>query len=292
MDKFDLIASLLLESEQKTHMPEPEVVVPENVSAEVVAEVVKKVHEMNVRRYELLLQRARDINDGLEPTVDRNGRLHAPRDGYTDPNTDSIYRGGSYLPFPEEYYIDPQTGEMKFRGGSYTGRSGWRYQERVKMTEESANALKQVGDGIKFGDYFDISMGKVWEADGLRLCYAYIKASYKVILEAIVKFARGNEHKTPQVDRVDPATLPELAEGRGTFTGNVVSVKMQEGFYGYEHKMLIVLDDGNKIYGTVPASISDVEKGARVTFVANLKKKEAGFYFFSRPSKASIVAGQ
>lgn len=83
------------------HMPEPDVAVPDAV--ETVAEVeavVRKVHAFNVKRWNDVLRRSEEANDGMTPTVDRQGRFHAPKDGYIDPDSDRVYRGGSYLPFP------------------------------------------------------------------------------------------------------------------------------------------------------------------------------------------------
>jgi hypothetical protein len=45
-----------------------------------------------------------------EATIDRNGRPHAPHDGYVDEVTGNVYRGGEYLPFE----IDRDEVESKY----------------------------------------------------------------------------------------------------------------------------------------------------------------------------------
>ena len=79
-------------------------------------------------------------------------------------------------------------------------------------------------------------------------------------------------------------------EGRVTVKGKVLSIKESMGrFPGY--KMLLVHEDGYKLYGSLPRSISNVEKGDTVELTATVKKSDRDdkFGFFSRPSNAKIV---
>jgi hypothetical protein len=296
-DTFPLINSILTESAAKEHMPEPDIQTPAQVQTiDELESVVQKVHAFNTARWERLIQRSADYNHGLSPKVDKNGRYHAPKDGYMDADTDRIYHGGAYLPFPEEYYMDSDSGQIRFRGGNWTSGSGWRHQHRIKMPVEAAKELiasaeeLKTKDGGQYGGYFTVESGKAWadQASGVEICYAYIKAAYKVILEAIVKFASKNEHKAPekgQENFVDPNTLPKW-DGKKEVVGKILSIKSQESMYGTVWKMLVLADDGNKTYGTIPSSLSEAEVGDRISFIATFTMKEPGFYFFSRPAKA------
>lgn len=275
------------------HMPEPDVEVPEAVeSAAEVEAIVRKVHGFNVKRWNDVLRRSEEANDGMTPTVDRQGRFHAPKDGYIDPDSDRIYRGGSYLPFPEEYYMDG--GELRFRGGSFSSSKGWRYQERIRMSKADAGALMTISEELiakengAFSGYFEVSMGKAWEEGDITVCYAYIKAAYKPVLEAILRFASKHEHKRPVVE---PVVFPVWPEERRKITGTIISTKAYPSSFGGSSvwKMLVQADDGNKTFGSHPTSLA-AHAGDRVEFEAKVVMKEPGFYYFKNPKNAGPSA--
>ena len=76
-------------------------------------------------------------------------------------------------------------------------------------------------------------------------------------------------------------------QGRQEITGQVVSIKLKDGFYGPSFKMMIQCG-GYRLYGTCPSALQDCGIGARVTFTATVEPKEAGFGFFSRPAGGVI----
>lgn len=85
-----------------------------------------------------------------------------------------------------------------------------------------------------------------------------------------------------------------VVEGRVVVQGEVLSVREQEGFYGVQIKMLVKVEAGFKLWGSVPAALVDkVEKGSVVEFSAALQKSDDDEYFgfFSRPSKAKLIKG-
>lgn len=96
-------------------------------------------------------------------------------------------------------------------------------------------------------------------------------------------------------EAADAPELPELIEGRRELTGIVVSTKLKDTAYGFQSKMLVVLDDGNKVYGTIPASIEptvwDTREEYRVTFTAavTVSGDDEHFGWFQRPTKATAV---
>lgn len=100
------------------------------------------------------------------------------------------------------------------------------------------------------------------------------------------------------------ADAPAIENGRYTVTGTIISTKYQESMYGTQHKMLIELDNGNRLWGTVPRSIEDAVwalkdsdydwiqvgefKGTKVQFDAQVERSndDDHFGFYKRPTKA------
>jgi hypothetical protein len=99
---------------------------------------------------------------------------------------------------------------------------------------------------------------------------------------------------------------PPVEEGRRTIEGRVLGVKEHVGDYGFAWKMRVQLEDGSVLYGTVPASLERLGycpeqarddtpdtflPGRTVRFTGTVKAgREGGFGFFSRPTKAELVA--
>lgn len=83
--------------------------------------------------------------------------------------------------------------------------------------------------------------------------------------------------------------VPDVPEGRITFTGKIVSTKLQDTYYGTSLKMLIVSDDGWKVWGTVPRSMDDPEKDQEITLTATLTRsdRDRTFGFMKRPQIAA-----
>lgn len=80
---------------------------------------------------------------------------------------------------------------------------------------------------------------------------------------------------------------------RGTITGKVLSIKKVENDYGIMTKILVVSDEGWKVYGSAPTSLmrEGLEKGCVVRFDAKVAVSEDDekFGFFSRPTKATLL---
>lgn len=91
-------------------------------------------------------------------------------------------------------------------------------------------------------------------------------------------------------ERHDPDPAPVI-EGRIQVTGRVLTTKDVESQFGWTTKMLVFDDRGFKVWGTVPSSISAVQRGARVRFLATVEKSkdDETFGFYSRPTKAEVV---
>jgi len=82
------------------------------------------------------------------------------------------------------------------------------------------------------------------------------------------------------------------AEGRMLIEGEIVSLKLQEGFYGSQLKMLVKHADGWKVWGSCPAAIAEeAAKGDKVQLLASVQRSpdDPLFGFFSRPSKPKLI---
>jgi len=79
--------------------------------------------------------------------------------------------------------------------------------------------------------------------------------------------------------------------GRTTVTGEVLSVKVQEGDYGTVRKMLVKLASNAKVWLTAP-SAADISRGDTVTVTATFEvsKDDPSFAFGKRPHLVSHVA--
>lgn len=85
----------------------------------------------------------------------------------------------------------------------------------------------------------------------------------------------------------------EIEAGRRELTGTIVSLKSVETDFGICERMLVEIEPGARIFGTVPsillAHTNEELKGRRVRFTAMVEPKEPGFGFFKRPTKAEII---
>lgn len=101
---------------------------------------LKTVHD----RYDARIAKAIVDNNDVEPTVDSNGRLHAPCDNYFWIN-EQTYLGGQFLPEDENYFGRGETIKFKIA---------------VSLFE-------------KFNALIPGSIGKTWNQNGVEVCYFY-----------------------------------------------------------------------------------------------------------------------
>lgn len=118
----------------------------------------------------------------------------------------------------------------------------------------------------------------------------------KKFMASAAKFEAAKAAKAAEMTDV-----PDLPEGRMDLVGEIVSTKWQNSDYGTTLKMLVRLPDGNKVYGTVPESMTTwsaetgttyPDKGTQVSFTATVtrSKDDRNFGFFKRPSNGKVVA--
>ena len=102
--------------------------------------------------------------------------------------------------------------------------------------------------------------------------------------EAIVKTVERDEERAAN-------TVP-VVEGRGVVGGEILSKKERGDQYGDYYAITVRDDRGFTLWGRIPKAISDAEVGDKVVFTATLVKSDddAGFGFFKRASKASVIS--
>lgn len=234
-----------------------------------------------------------EANDGLQPNVDSNGRWHAPVTGYTISNTPALsnflecddekaYVKGEFLPMPS----NP---ENDFFGFSIMPISTFKktftiHGDFVKFIHENKHdeALK--------GLPIDLSVGKSWkDHNGVDTAYLYIISPFKSVTEA-AHDALKQGYAAPTVK----AVTGKAPEGLNTIEGLVVKLpSYRNDYYGtIDHKLLLELDNGCTVYGTLPKSLYDCAVGDRVQLRASFARKEddetKGYY--KRPAqKQSII---
>lgn len=115
--------------------------------------------------------------------------------------------------------------------------------------------------------------------------------------ELVLKIAREEAEKAAQKEEANEVEVPSVPviEGRYVIEGKVVSTKWQESYYGDTFKMLVEVttDEGAfRVWGTVPAALSGVDRGDVVRFTAAVEQsnKDESFGFYKRPSKAEFVS--
>lgn len=183
----------------------------------------------------------------------------------------------------------------------------------LKETDADVVAMLQKvyddeNEAYQTGDYSKVSKngflrdmaGKVFNASENGLTENMLVALRKVVVREAEKVAAK-------------AALPALVEGRRSVAGKVVSTKSFESDYGTAYKMLVELEDGTRIFGSIPSNLwNEVEflgayrksvwnetdgvmtklVGMELTFTATIEasKDDKNFGFFKRPTKAEIVA--
>lgn len=107
--------------------------------------------------------------------------------------------------------------------------------------------------------------------------------------------------------KVEAENAVPAPEGKVTVVGEVKTVKWQESIYGGQLKMLVLADEGFKVWSTVPTSLQgvtglvsgnewkftqDVQVGERVEFTATLTPSDNDntFAIAKRPTKARILS--
>ena len=206
------------------------------------------------------------------------------------------------------------TRELIAIGGICAGT--WGYAEEVGVRKARAQRAQTLANERQKNA--DLAADYLIENADIREIFATIDHDIiKDIAEKLPRYGsltQGQEDLVRKIAAEEPARLerkaaaikreealdaaPELAEGRYTIEGLVISNKWVEGFaYGDQTlKMLVELSDLNRVWGTVPASILDEVLNAefrtlRVRFDAAVERSQDDlhFGFYKRPTKAEVL---
>jgi hypothetical protein len=100
------------------------------------------------------------------------------------------------------------------------------------------------------------------------------------------------EKRAVEAPKAAPKALVPVVSDRIAVAGKIISIKPDQEWGG--HKMTVRTDFGWAVNGKLPASLASegVEIGDAVTFMAGLVRssRDPSFGFFSRPSKAKVLA--
>jgi len=255
-----------------------------------VVEELKERQSANIKRLENAWSEA---NSNIPPTMDRQGRLHAPCDGYQLPvnyavdyigNYDeAIFAKGQYLPIPltGDDYLDYS------RFVSHA-RNVERYRPRgkLKVNEELAD---QIIAELKDNFYIYFAKGKAWSVNDVSVCYLYMEACNQSMLDRFIAAIRDAVENTERQLYTGQAIV-----GRERVKGKVIKTTVDEfytsGGVGFVRKLLIHLDNDSTCYGTEPSSVS-IDAGDEVEFTASFEKssKSETHSFYKRPHKMVIT---
>ena len=231
-----------------------------------------------------------DQNHGIEPTVSAAG-MHAPCDNYywewvhwnDDEDFDHLHEGvfmaGEFLPWSKKVNLGCSNYAEK--------RTGSPVRRVTYITPERADAVIEALSGI-----VDIHTGKPFEdRDGEQMVYVYIDERCKDVADAIESYLEAPKVAAAAAQRAAEQAELDAAEpcptGRVGITGEILAIKLQEGYYGDTWKMLVKDDRGFKVWGSIPSSLH-ASRGARVSFMAAVEPSadDDKFGFFKRPTKA------
>lgn len=170
-------------------------------------------------------------------------------------------------------------------------------RRRVKAANEARESAKRYELAREYfvgaeGDRIDAlrsALENLREGSPLAREAGYLDDEAAGIPESVQIWASKVDELLAKVAAVESAKRP-VPTGRIVVEGVVLSTKLVESDYGVTLKMLVE-GDGWKVWGTRPRSI-EVERGSRVRFTATVEasREDASFGFYSRPTKAEILA--
>lgn len=237
------------------------------------AKVEKRAYELNAGWASTRF--GREFFDKIvEPTWGVDERPHAPFDGYLweHPVTKEVmeYAGGQYLPFVSEV--------EQFDKPEYTGDHGW---WKLRLTYKMFCDLQGLGFPIEIRSPY-----KTWEVGSTQVCMCQVRAA-KAVLVAIQEHSEQVFKDLYADMNKDKGVAPT---GKVVVTGKIQSVKTFDDFYGPVSKMLVVLENGATVYGSLPKAIPIDHRGM-ISFSATFEhaKDDNTHAFFKRPTKAEVL---
>ena len=163
---------------------------------------------------------------------------------------------------PEPVYVSSESGYGMVEVGA---------PKYIEGSKDELVVLDMVARLIKWGDISEKAM-------------SYLK----VLLGRIEKAPEIAAARAAEAEAAKP--VPAF-EGRVWIEGEVLSVKSEDGFYGYSEKALVKHADGWKLFGNLPSALhGKVARGDKLKFKASVKvsDNDPKFGFFKRPANAEV----
>jgi hypothetical protein len=157
--------------------------------------------------------------------------------------------------------------------------------EQMSLNQELIRVNEEIARRGRF-DNFYASLAQSFARYG-----SLTERQTAALKRSLTQYHDRNEQFAARRAAEAPVVTAPMPTGRVTVTGTVVSFKYVESQFGSQLKMLVLADQGWKVWGTCPSALraTNILKGARVTFSAEVQPKEEAFGFFSRPTQASFI---
>ena len=226
-----------------------------------------------------------ELNEGVPPTVDSDGRLHAPHDGYVW--TWIVLRDGEIV---AEYEKECLGGEFLPLGESVREQTK---TNTSRIAYVPLDVAERLVDGLK--PCLDIGHGQPFEGrDGL-CCHLYVNTKCKDAVTIIEDAIRAPQIEAKAKREAEEAAVyaaaEEVPEGHVEVTGELLTIRHDENRWGVVTKILVRDVRGFKVWGSRPEALNEARRGDTVTFTGTVTQSsdDPKFGFFKRPTKASIV---
>lgn len=261
-----------------------------------IIEIIDKIMESRARRSQAARQarldrisaEVADQNEGLAPTQGRDGRMHAPCDGYfyQDNEREGTYMAGEFLPIP-----------INDDDEAPADRVGNQYRQTMRIERVCYRRARLLESDWLEGSY----CGEVYDLHGTDGCHFYLRGpvlrsdeAVKLIIDYLKEPIAMAEKALEEERAREYANAEEVPEGRLEVSGEILALKTQDGYFGPEHKMLIKDKRGFKLWGTRPSSLYGVERGDHVSFMATAERSsdDPKFGFYKRPTKAVALEAE
>ncbi|MEL6008616.1 hypothetical protein J4Z08_23130 [Citrobacter portucalensis] len=230
--------------------------------------------ERRRKMYERIQNAFSDANNGIGPTEDRNGRLHAPCDGYAHFETGELYGKGQFIVMPD-YDDEPPKGYDRFYSAPTT-----RFKCETACLKEMVTLFESYT--------LRVTTGRRWIENGKEHCY-YSVSGYEPLIKVIDATALSYWAKQREHNRQFKGVAPK---GKQTVKAIIQGVKQTKSVYGRQerinHKMIITFENGATAYGTMPKCLVDsgAKAGDQINLLATFEHADSDntHSYFSRPS--------
>jgi hypothetical protein len=204
---------------------------------------------------------------------------------------------------------DP-TGEVRVFGSTCCSRIGFsvdqqrfrdfqRRMQRVRAQEETAERFPEAVAYLRQAEQVMLNAGSVRQMPHRFVQDMVERFNRRGVLterqaDALLRFKETEERlaarRAEEAARL--AAAPPAPEGRAEVEGEVIRVKEHESVFGTSLKMTVQLDDGNKVWLTIPSGVRDgvynaldlVGKRVRVKATFTRSDRDEHFAFGKRPS--------